>query len=221
MAAQGLLVPGITDLAPGFGCRELLKVSVLYAMIMQSRDSSTVSTSTPGVGTAHDKIDMMAMISASNVSGHRSMKCKFWRKWAALLKHHCPADQHCKIVLQDGVETTEDSNIDHCGMSLPFLLFYYLVTHFLLGCAPICIFLVLSFSPVKSTILSPIRSFSTPVCPLSLLHLHNTMDPPPYHDTRAAHRIIVPITSDHYLPSAFPDNDKVHCINIIELSCRL
>ena len=40
MAAQGLLVPGITDLAPGFGCRELLKVSVLYTMIVQRRDSS-------------------------------------------------------------------------------------------------------------------------------------------------------------------------------------
>ena len=74
MAAQGLLVPGITDLAPGFGCRELLKVSVLYTMIVQCRDSSIVSTSTPGVGAACDKINTMAVISASNVSGHRSVK---------------------------------------------------------------------------------------------------------------------------------------------------
>ena len=27
-----------------------------------------------------------------------------------LLRRHCPADQHYKIVLEDGVETTEDSN---------------------------------------------------------------------------------------------------------------
>ena len=185
--------------------------------------AAIVNTSTLGVGATRDKIDTMAVISASNVSGRRSAKSKFWRKWAALLKRHCPADQHCKIVLQDGVETTEDSNIDHRGMSLPFLPFYYLVTHFLLGCAPICIFLVLSFSPVKSTFLSPIRSFSTPSVPFLCCTsaTPSPMDPPPDQDMRAAHRIIVPITSDHYLPCAFPDNDEAHRVNIDKLSCRL
>ena len=137
--------------------------------------AAIVNTSTLGVGTARDKIDTMAVISASNVSGHRSTKSKFWRKWAALLKHHCPADQHCKIVLQDGIETTEDSNIDHCGMSLSFLPFYYLVTHLSLGCAPICIFLVLSFSPVKSTFLRtrvPHIASSCPSPQITTYHVH-------------------------------------------------
>ena len=43
------------------------------------------------------------------------------------------------------------------------------------------------------------------------------MGPPPYQDTRAAHRIIVPITSDHYLSCAFPDNDEVHRVNVTNL----
>ena len=73
-----------------------------------------------------------------------------------------------------------------------------------------------------SIVLDPVRS-------LSLLHPRNTISNGSSaisgHACRTshhrAHHLIVPITSDHYLPCAFPDNDEVHRVNVDELSCWL